>query len=411
VVRNSNRPAATIAAKPQNKGTGMFRVRKRLPEVLALLLLVGLAGIVWAQSKGSTDGKATGAAAESKGLTLADSGGNTAVTAPTMEARALDFILTFTSILWEALPFIVLGAVIAGILEELVPQEVVARLIPRNHYLAIGVSACLGMVFPMCECGIIPVMRRLLRKGLPLSCCTAYLLAGPIINVVVILSTWVAFSARSSTPVQGVAPLGSGWMVGLRVGLGFLVAVVTSLIVEWQYRVHGNKLLAPAAVPPSAALPVLDDNGSANGKRRSVLARLGNISETALHDFVDITVFLILGGLLAAFVRQVIPQDEMARLSSNNWVLAIFLMMVLALLLCLCSEADAFVAASFTALPAASKVAFLVLGPMLDLKLYMMYTRVFRPRLIWTIITAVAVQVFVYSIIVHVLLDQYGLSR
>jgi uncharacterized membrane protein YraQ (UPF0718 family) len=301
--------------------------------------------------------------------------------------------------------------VIAGFLEELVPQEVITRLIPRNHGLAIGVSALLGMVFPMCECGIIPVMRRLLRKGLPLSCCTAYLLAGPIINVVVILSTWVAFSARASTPVQGSAQLGSAWMVGLRVGLGFLVAVVTSLIVEWQYRIHGNKLLAPAAVPPSSALPFVEDNGSGNGQRRSVLQRLGNISETALHDFVDITVFLILGGLLAAFVRQVIPQDEMARLSSNNWVLAIFLMMVLALLLCLCSEADAFVAASFTALPAASKVAFLVLGPMLDLKLYMMYTRVFRPRLIWTIITAVAVQVFVYSIITHILLDQYGLSR
>jgi uncharacterized membrane protein YraQ (UPF0718 family) len=439
----------------------MFRLRTRILEVLALLLLVGLVGVAFAQGKTSVTGKVKGVAADSKELTLTDSTGKewkfqlgSVLTGPkssiagtdgksedvgpgddltvsytekngkliaqevrlvrgaSLEDRARDFILTFTSILWEALPFIVLGAVIAGFLEELVPQEMVARLIPRNHYLAIGVSALLGMVFPMCECGIIPVMRRLLRKGLPLSCCTAYLLAGPIINVVVILSTWVAFSARTGTPGQTGGQLGSGWMVGLRVGLGYLVAVVTSLIVEWQYRVHGNKLLAPAAVPPSSALPVLEDNGSGNnGKRRSVLGRLGNISETALHDFVDITVFLILGGLLAALVRQVIPQDEMARLSSNNWVLAIFLMMVLALLLCLCSEADAFVAASFTALPAASKVAFLVLGPMLDLKLYMMYTRVFRPRLIWTIITAVAVQVFVYSIITHIVLDQYGLSR
>jgi uncharacterized membrane protein YraQ (UPF0718 family) len=438
----------------------MFRLPKRTLEVLALLLLVGLAGVAWAQSKGSVTGKVKGVSAESKELTVTDNTGKewkvqlgTAlagekfsvagmdgksedvaagdlvtvtytdkgdklvaesvrlVPGVSLEARAMDFILTFTSILWEALPFIVLGAVIAGFLEELVPQEVITRLIPRNRYLAIGISACLGMVFPMCECGIIPVMRRLLRKGLPLSCCTAYLLAGPIINVVVILSTWVAFSARSSTPVQGSTQLGPLWMVGLRVGLGFLVAVVTSLIVEWQYRVHGNKLLAPVAVPPSSALPLVEDNGSSNGKRRSVLARLGNISETALHDFVDITVFLILGGLLAALVRQIIPQDEMARLARDNWVLAIFLMMVLALLLCLCSEADAFVAASFTALPAASKVAFLVLGPMLDLKLYMMYTRVFRPRLIWTIMTAVAVQVFVYSVITHILLDQYGLSH
>src|SRR5436190_4310070 len=83
-----------------------------------------------------------------------------------------DFIICFTSILYEAMPFIVLGAVIAGILEEVVPQQLIARIVPKNKYLAIGMSALLGLIFPMCECGIVPVMRRLLRKGLPLSCCT-----------------------------------------------------------------------------------------------------------------------------------------------------------------------------------------------------------------------------------------------
>src|SRR5262249_10589875 len=92
------------------------------------------------------------------------------------------FLGRFLSILLEAMPFIVLGAVIAGFLEELVPQRLVTRFIPRNGVLAIGLSALLGLVFPMCECGIVPVMRRLLRKGLPLSCCVAYMLAGPIIN-------------------------------------------------------------------------------------------------------------------------------------------------------------------------------------------------------------------------------------
>src|SRR5919205_650602 len=92
------------------------------------------------------------------------------------------------------MPFIVLGAVIAGVLEELVPQQLIARLIPKNRALAIAMSALLGLVFPMCECGIVPVMRRLLRKGLPLGCCAAYLLAGPIINAVVMASTWFAFA-------------------------------------------------------------------------------------------------------------------------------------------------------------------------------------------------------------------------
>ena len=100
-------------------------------------------------------------------------------------AKIQDFIIIFTSILYEALPFIVLGAIISGILEELVPQRIIAKLVPRNRLLAIAMGGLLGLVFPMCECGIIPIMRRLLRKGVPLSCCTCYLLAGPIINVVV----------------------------------------------------------------------------------------------------------------------------------------------------------------------------------------------------------------------------------
>src|SRR5262249_31086607 len=154
-----------------------------------------------------------------------------------------DFILNFTSILYEALPFIVLGAVIAGFLEELIPQQFIARVIPRNPFLAIGISGLLGLVFPMCECGIIPVMRRLLRKGLPLSCCVAYILGGPIINVVVMLSTYYAFRAYDPADMGGqrivILPgvvITIPWMVTLRVGLGYLVACSTALVVEWQYR-------------------------------------------------------------------------------------------------------------------------------------------------------------------------------
>ena len=83
-------------------------------------------------------------------------------------------------------------------------------------------------------------------------------------------------------------------------------------------------------------------------------------------------------------------------------------MMGLAVLLCLCSEADAFVAASFSTLNPAAKLGFLVLGPMLDLKLYLMYTTMFRPRLIWTIIVCVVVQVFVYCAIIHYVWEAYA---
>ncbi len=317
-----------------------------------------------------------------------------------------DLIKIFMSILLEAMPFIVLGAIIAGLLEELVPQKFITRILPRNRFLAIAIGGLLGLIFPMCECGIIPVMRRLLRKGLPVSCCVAYLLAGPIINVVVMLSTFMAFQGKEGTPVPaGLAPqMGGLWMMGMRVGIGYLVAIGTSLIVDWQYKKHGNKLLMPLAVP--SGLTMVEDD--ALERRRSIGERITNIVQTGLHDFVDIMVYLILGALIASLTRQLISQDTVAKWSHEYPYLAIGIMMCLAVVLCLCSEADAFVAASYATMRPAAKVAFLVLGPMLDFKLYFMYTRVFKTRLIWTIFLSVIVQTFLYAMAVHVVWEHYG---
>jgi uncharacterized protein len=328
-----------------------------------------------------------------------------------VEDNIKNFIIIFTSILYEAMPFIVLGALISGLLEELVPQKLVARIIPQSRILAIAIGGFLGVLFPMCECGIIPVMRRLLRKGVPLSCCVCYMLAGPIINVVVMLSTYVAFSGMETATDAAGRPtyqIGGLGMMSLRMGLGFLVAFGTSLIVEWQYRKHGNKLLAPMAIPDSKSIAVENGEDEEENGHRPFMTRLGSITETALHDFVDITVFLILGALLAALSRQVFPHERVEEWSRTMPVASIAVMMGLAIILCLCSEADAFVAASFISLRPASKLAFLVLGPMLDFKLYMMYTRVFRPRLIWTIVVSVVIQVFIYSVLTHFIWERYG---
>lgn len=313
-----------------------------------------------------------------------------------MEKSVQDFILLFTSILYEAMPFIVFGALLAGLVEEFVPQQWITDHIPTRPFLAIALCGVLGLAVPMCECGIIVVMRRLLRKGLPLSCCVAYILAGPVINVLVMFSTYVAFDPY---PPEEMGRL---WMMGMRVGMAYVVAVVTALIVHQQYLKHGTKLLAPLAVPPSADKDASDATDDKIPLRRPLLQRVNNVSETALHDFVDIEVFLILGALLAAFLRQVmINNRQFEQTLQESPVLAIGAMMGLAVMLCLCSEADAFVAANMGAITPAAKLAFLVLGPMLDLKLYMMYTRVFRPRLIWTIIPCVVLQVFIYSLIVY----------
>jgi uncharacterized membrane protein YraQ (UPF0718 family) len=335
------------------------------------------------------------------------------VNAPNVDiyGKVQDFFLYFSSLLYEAMPFIVLGAVIAGLLEELLPQTLIARILPRRPIYAILVGGLLGMVFPMCECGIIPIMRRLLRKGLPLSCCIAYILAGPVINPVVLASTWWAFSGMENTKTSTGAPafqMGSLWMVSLRAGCAYFVAIVTSLIVERLHRRHGNnKLLLPLAMPPK--LPQgKEDEEEVVADRRPWPRRIAAISETALHDFIDITVFLILGAALSAVVRQLVSHETVASLATDYPILSIILMMGLAVVLCLCSEADAFIAASFVALRPSAKLAFLVLGPMLDFKLYLMYTRVFRPRLIFTVFASVIVLTFTLAVITHLLWEHYA---
>lgn len=322
-----------------------------------------------------------------------------------------DFIVLFTSILYEALPFLALGALLSGVLEVFIPQRWILRLIPSNRALAIAVGALLGLPFPMCECGILIIMRRLIRKGVPLSVGVSYMLAGPIINAVVMLSTFMAFAGMEQTldPATGqpAHQIGGLGMLCLRMGLGFLVAFCTGLVVEWQHRIHGDRLMAASLVVDMKKAQIIEDD-EAPRERPGVFQRIGNVAETALHDFVPVTVLLIFGALLASFARQVLPHTTVEEFSRTHPLEAIGAMMALAVALCLCSEADAFVAASFIALRPSAKIAFLVLGPMLDFKLYMMYLRVFRPRLIWTIITSVVVQVLLYSLVFHFIWENYG---
>jgi uncharacterized membrane protein YraQ (UPF0718 family) len=307
-----------------------------------------------------------------------------------------NIIIYFLAILYEAMPFIALGAVIAGFLEVFVPQKLILRFIPQNRPLAIVVGCFLGVLFPMCECGILVIMRRLIRKGVPLSVGVAYMLAGPIINFVVMLSTYKAF--------QKTAGLGGLEMMALRMTGGFVVAFGTALIVEWQHRRHGDRLLAASLLSDMKhADQTAAESENGNGDARSFAQRIHTVAEVALHDFVDITVFLILGALLASLARVLLPHETVEDFSRQYPFWAIGGMMALAIILCLCSEADAFVAASFTGLAPSAKLAFLVLGPMLDFKLYMMYLRVFSPRLIWTIIVSVVVQVWLYALVFHLI--------
>jgi uncharacterized membrane protein YraQ (UPF0718 family) len=286
-----------------------------------------------------------------------------------------DFVFVWWGLLYEALPFLALGALLSGIVERCVSRETVARFFPRNRWLGIGASALLGLVFPMCECGVVPVVRRLLLKGVPVSCGIAYLLASPIINPLVIASTMLAFRNTG------------GWAVaGLRVAGGFAIAVLVSVAV-W-------KLFGERNVLRNDPGPKTGDANHEDAHRGSVLR---DILSIAAGDFMLIGATLVVGGAIAALINSGFSRAAMEPFA-NNPLTAVSGMMGLAVALNLCSEADAFVAASFYAFPLAAKLAFLVLGPMLDVKLMLMYSTVFRPRAIVAISGTVVLLVFVFGV-------------
>lgn len=308
------------------------------------------------------------------------------------------FVVSLMSIVYEALPFVIIGALISGILEELLPQKLFARMIPKNRSLAIAGSALLGLIFPMCECGIVPVMRRLLGKGLPLGCAVAYMLAAPVINPVVIASTWAAFTGDRSN-IDGLT---SAQMVALRCGMAFITAFIVGSVINRLAASVGVNNLVKVPIKTTNSLTMVDEDEV----KRPLLQRLGNISSVALHDFIDITCFLILGAMLAASLQTFEIVNKVSFLFSNPWTAAA-VMMAIAVLLCLCSEADAFVAANMLKVPLAGKISFLVLGPMFDLKLLLMFTRVFKPRLIIAIMLLLWGIIYVLSMVVHYL-DYYA---
>ena len=273
-----------------------------------------------------------------------------------------DFVFVWWGLLYEAMPFVVLGTLLSGFVERCVSRETVVRFFPKNRVLGIAASACLGLIFPMCECGIVPVVRRLVRKGVPVSCGVTYMLASPIINPLVILSTVIAFRCPDV------------WRItGLRVGMGYVVAVVMGVVV-WRLLGEENVLLRRHRTAQREAQGEMPHRGSV----------LGDTLLLAAGDFIEIGATLVVGTGLAALVNSGFSRAAMEPFAANP-LTAVTSMSALAIGLNLCSEADAFVAASFYAFPLPAKMAFLVLGPMVDVKLIVMYTTIFRPKAILAI--------------------------
>lgn len=267
------------------------------------------------------------------------------------------------SIFIEAMPFLAIGALLSAVIEVYVPTDKLMRFVPEGvgRSIALGVGA--GFVLPTCECGVVPIARRLMHKGVPAHMAISYMLAAPIINPVVLISTYIAFR----------------YSLTMLLGRILISAVVAAAI--GFYTSRASKVLTAGANHEA-------EGGDDHSHDHSVMAASGKLRSTLVHaanEFIDMGKFLILGSLVAAFFKTLMPAEVMAFFSANL-LMSICGMMLLAILLSICSEADAFVAASFITFPSASQMAFVTIGPMVDLKLIGMYAATFQPRMVAALI-------------------------
>lgn len=287
------------------------------------------------------------------------------------------FALVFLSIVLEALPFMLIGSCVGGLIEVFVSRERLTACLPRRAWAAAYVAAGLGTVLPVCECAVVPVVRRLTCKGLPLSAAVAYLLGGPIVNPIVGASTLLAYKFDWTIVA---ARLGAGYTIAVGVGLlmGRFFRNRPALLEEGQAHPHtGRGGHADHGEHPHCAC---DHDCGAHGRRLS--PRLIAALQHASDDFFAVAHYLIIGAAIAALAQTGIERRLVLDLAALPLAPSLA-MMLLAILLNLCSEADAFIAASFRGLmPMPAQLAFMLIGPMFDLKLLLMYRSVFARRAI-----------------------------
>ncbi|MBL8077052.1 MAG: permease [Anaerolineales bacterium] len=265
------------------------------------------------------------------------------------------FATVFLGIFVEAVPYLLLGTLASGLVEMFLDRDQMSRWISHRPIPAAVTGALMGMVFPVCECGVVPLTRRLFHKGLPLSAGVAFLLAAPVLNPIVILSTAAAF----------------GWKAMLlwRVGLSLVIAVVVGLV--FSVEKDASNVLRPV-------LDMAHDHHHEESK--SFVEKIRAAFVITADEFFEMGRYLIVGALLAAGLQTFIPQSALLTIGSGP-VLSVLVMLGLAILLSICSTVDAFVALGFVGtFSFGSVLSFLVFGPMVDIKSIIMYAQVFKKR-------------------------------
>jgi uncharacterized membrane protein YraQ (UPF0718 family) len=308
-----------------------------------------------------------------------------------------NFKTMFLSIILEALPFILLGVLISSLLQIFVSEQTITRIIPKNPFLAILFACLIGIIFPVCECGMIPIVRRLIKKGMPVYVAIVFILTGPILNPIVYAATYMAFRSRPEIAYS-------------RMALAFVVASIIGLVI---YRfVKGNTLRATAEIlhehhnsthdhshdfthDHSHAHDHDHDHEHEHNHSNKLFSMLGHASD----EFFEMGKYLMFGSLITAIIQTFVARESLVSIGHDGLGSHLF-MMGFAYILSLCSTSDAFVASSFVnTFTTGSLLTFLVFGPMLDFKGTLMLLSVFKTKFVLLLTGLIVVTVLVCSLL------------
>ena len=292
-----------------------------------------------------------------------------------------DFNTIFLSIIIEALPLVLVGVFVSAFIHLFVPAEWIQRILPRKRLTGIIAACFLGLFLPLCECGMVPIIRRLIHKGIPPYIAIAFMLSAPIINPLVAWSTYLAFSAFPS-------------MVLYRLIGAFIAVVIIAFIISTsrdRLVLSSGEAAATSDCCGHHTHQPPDSNSSFQSTLRAMLYH-------ACDDFFDMGRFLLIGSFLAALIQTTVPRLTLLSFGQDPGY-SVGGMMFFAFLISVCSQADAFIAAPFLEhFSTGSLAAFLIFGPMLDIKNTAMLLTIFKPLFTFKLVLLITATVFGISL-------------
>lgn len=261
------------------------------------------------------------------------------------------FYTIFVSILIEGLPFILIGSFISAVIQICIPMEFFMKVFPSNIFLSCIAAAFLGFIFPICDCGTIPIVKGFMAKKVPLAACITFMLAAPIVNPIAILSTIYAFQGMKSVVIY-------------RILSGIIIAISVGIIMHTITRKNPN-IFTDKNIGSDCSCIVCNNSNNSNN---SIIEKIINIFIHTGDEFFNIGKFMIIGAFCSSIFQSIISINNNLYIPNDNRT-SLIIMILLSFLLSVCSTSDAFIAKGFLgSFSLNSVMGFLVVGPMVDLK-------------------------------------------